>query len=145
MGETSQGLTFPTKADIVKLNREHIQRTGGNRDRAGQFHNENSLSWVLEAIQHPLFGQHQYPTVAEKAAILAWAIINSHVFMDGNKRTGMMTMMIFLRQNGFILQASDDEIIKVAVQVANAREENFTQAQFTKWVQQHIRPIVPST
>lgn len=117
MGETGQGLSFPTRQNIIDLNVKHLRRTGGHEAKAGQFHNENSLIWVLEAIQHPLFGQDPYPTISEKAAILAWTIINGHVFQDGNKRTGMSTMMIFLIKNGFYLDATDEEIISIAVQV----------------------------
>ena len=96
MGETSQGLTYPTHENIVKLNRRNIQRTGGNLAGAGKFHNESSLLWVLDAIQHPLFGEDLYPTISQKAAVLAWTIINGHVFIDGNKRTGMWAIMTFL-------------------------------------------------
>jgi death-on-curing protein len=143
MGEAGQGLTFPTRDNIVRLNREHIHRTGGNRDGAGRFLNENSLEWVLEAIQHPLFGQDLYPAISQKAAILAWTIINGHVFLDGNKRTGMSAMMIFLRLNGFLLVASDEVIIEVAIRVATARESNYSQEAFMSWVSKHMELLLP--
>lgn len=141
MGEISQGLTFPSQKDIVMLNREHIRRTGGNSAGAGKFHNENSLLWVLDAIRYSDY----YPTVSQKAAILAWAIINGHVFIDGNKRTGMMAMMIFLRQNGFALQALHEEIVDVAVRVANAHEERYDREKFERWVSAHLTLLVPPT
>lgn len=141
MGETSQGLTYPTYENIVDLNIRQIQRTGGNLDGAGKFHNENSLLWVLDAIQHPLY----YPTISQKAAALAWTIINGHVFIDGNKRTGISALMIFLRLNGFRLAGTDAEIMRVAIQVANAHGENYTREQFAEWVKKHLMFILPPT
>ncbi|MCA9923915.1 MAG: type II toxin-antitoxin system death-on-curing family toxin [Anaerolineales bacterium] len=139
MGEVSQGLNFPSQENIIKLNQEHIRRTGGNLDGAGKFHNEGSLNWVLEAIQYPIFGQDLYPTISEKAAILAWTIINGHVFLDGNKRTGISAMEIFLRLNGFFLSARDSEFIEVAILAANAHENEYTNKDFHQWVRNHLR------
>lgn len=143
MGKTGSGLSYPTIEDIANLNRKLIQQTGGNHDGAGYFLNKGSLEWVLDAIQYPLFGEIQYQTISEKAAILAWTIINGHVFIDGNKRTGILAMMIFLRKNGFFLSAPEDEIVDIAVKVAAARERAYTQEEFKEWTTNHLKLLMP--
>lgn len=115
MGKTG-GLNYPSFEDIVNTNIKLIRETGGNIAGAGRFQNENSLNWVLEAIQDPVY----YPTISDKASILAWAIIDGHVFIDGNKRTGLMSMMIFLIQNGFYI---------------SARECDFKKGRFVIWIE----------
>lgn len=88
MGETGPTLEFPSLQNIIDLNRRIIHETGGNLDGAGRLRNEDSLRWVLEIIRYPPFSGGPYQTISEKAAVLAWTIIRSHVFIDGNKRTG---------------------------------------------------------
>ena len=76
MGKASRTLIFPTREDITNLNRYHITNTGGFDDGGANLKNSGSLEWVLDAIQYPLFGVDNYPGIAEKAAILAWIIID---------------------------------------------------------------------
>jgi death on curing protein len=109
---------FPTREDIIRLNRRHIEKARNFFIEPNNLRNSGSLEWVLEAIQYPLFGVDPYPTFAEKAAILAWIIIDSHVFHDGNKITGMSVLDIFIRQNYYQLNASNDEIVEVALKIA---------------------------
>jgi death-on-curing protein len=45
-------------------------------------------------------GTSLYPTLAEKAAALAFSLVMNHPFADGNKRTGYGAMMRFLSRNG---------------------------------------------
>ncbi|MEA3396180.1 MAG: type II toxin-antitoxin system death-on-curing family toxin [Chloroflexota bacterium] len=127
-------MIFPTRGDIIGLNRYHIEHTGGLYQGIENLLNPGSLEWVLDAIQYPLFGVDLYPTLVAKAALLTWAIIGGHIFHDGNKRTGAAILQIFLRQNGYDITASDDELIEVALKVAEGSEENFTVEDLTQWI-----------
>jgi len=132
-------LIFPTREDIIKLNRRHIEKAQTYYVEPDNLRNSNSLEWVLEAIQYPLFGVDNYPTLAEKAAILAWTIIDGHVFYDGNKRTGMSTLDILIRQNGYRLDASNDEFVEIALRIANKNpEQDYTFDEFTEWVRDKL-------
>jgi death-on-curing protein len=42
-----------------------------------------------------------YVSLAEMAAAYAWGLAKNHGFVDGNKRTSALAMVIFLRANGF--------------------------------------------
>jgi death-on-curing protein len=95
--------------------------------------NPASLEWVLEAIQYPLVGADQYPTLAEKSALLAWTIIKNHVFNDVNKRTGMSSLEILLRYNEFGLEATPDEIVETAIKIAQSRESNYSYEDLVQW------------
>jgi death on curing protein len=134
---------YPTREDIVNLNRRHILETGGEWTGTDNVINSGSLEWVLEAIQYPLFGVQLYPTLAEKASVLAWAIINDHVFLDGCKRTGMSAMEIFIIVNGYCLTATGDDIRDMAVRIATHLAQSFSQDDLVGWIREHIslRPI----
>lgn len=102
----------------------------------------DSLEWVLDAIRFPIFGEHPYPTIIEKAAILAWTIIKGHVFFDGNKRTGMSAMIVFLRENGYEFGATDDEIVESALRIARAGQSEgqaYSFEAFSEWVGEKAR------
>lgn len=143
MGTSGSGLTYPSIEEVVEANKYLIRNSGGNLDGAGRFLNENSLRWVLDAIQYPSFSIDRYPAISDKAAILAWTIITGHVFIDGNKRTGLMTMMAFLEQNGFYISTNEDELFEVALKVATASTCGYTQLQFTDWVRTHMKLVYP--
>jgi len=137
--KASGALKYPTLEDIVRTNRRHLEAAGQRFVEADNLKERGSLEWVLDAIQHPLFGIDHYPSLAEKAAKLAWTIIAGHVFWDGNKRTGMSALHAFLRLNGCLLSTTNDEIVEISVRVAGANTESgYTYAEFVQWVRDRI-------
>jgi death-on-curing protein len=141
MGTTSRAIVFPTHDDIVEINRYHIESTGGFHDGGNNIINLGSLKWVLDAIQHPLFGVDQYPSIAEKAAILSWKITAGHVFFDGNKRTGTSALLIFLQANGYRLDASHDDIIDMMLHISSPEKEIFDYEDYVEWIRDKIAII----
>jgi len=135
MEEISHSLNFPTFEDIVKTNLLHLELAGQRWVGVDNLKDRGSLEWVLEVIQYPLFGVDRYPTLAEKAAILAWKIIAGHVFWDGNKRTGMSILHGFLRRNGYRLDISQDEVVEIACRIAGkCSGETWAYEDFAQWV-----------
>ncbi len=49
------------------------------------------------------------PDVAQLAAAYAFGLASSHPFVDGNKRTALLAMALFLGLNGYRLTASQAE------------------------------------
>ena len=60
-----------------------------------------------------------YPTIKEQAARLAYGIIKNHPFVDGNKRIGIMVMLVFLEANKVMLNCSDGDLVKLGLSVAD--------------------------
>lgn len=133
-------MRFPTRQDVIQINRRQIETSHGTFISPDNIRNDHSLEWVLDAIRHPLFAVDMYPTVAEKAAVLAWTIINGHVFHDGNKRTGMHTMELFLRQNGYKLNATNKEIVAIGIRMGHARDlaQHCNLEEISRWVRDRI-------
>ena len=61
-------------------------------------------STLLESAIHAPFqsygGVELHPTIFDKAARLCYGIAKNHGFNDGNKRTGIHAMTVFLEING---------------------------------------------
>jgi death on curing protein len=137
MGRAFKTLTI---ADIVAVNHAMITTFGGFFVEADEnLGNPGSLEHVLEAIQGSLFGRDLYPTLTEKAAALCWRIIRSHVFHDGNKRTGMEVCRLFLDLNGYMMRI-DRDVIRMAVAIANDR---VSFDEFVEWVTDRTEPNPP--
>lgn len=50
--------------------------------------------------QQSIFGEDAYPDVVSKAAALFHSRLRNHPFLDGNKRTAVIALVMFLEMNG---------------------------------------------
>jgi death-on-curing protein len=82
-----------------------------------------ALAATVALPQQRVFGKELYPSVFLKAAVYARNIIEAHPFLDGNKRSAMISMGTFLERNGYRLQAEKGEIVELALQVAKGEME----------------------
>ena len=60
----------------------------------------------------------KYPTIEMGAAALLHAIVHNHPFHNGNKRTALVAMLVFLDENGLALTCEEDELFKLVLQLA---------------------------
>lgn len=68
-------IAYPTLAQIVEVNRRMIATSGGYFCPPDNLQNRDPLAYILDAVQHPVFGVHLFPTLSEKAAALGgWFI-----------------------------------------------------------------------
>ena len=81
-------------------------------------------------------GKDLYPSIEEKAARQAYGIIRNHPFLDGNKRTGLFVMLIFLELNGTKLDFSQSELVSLGIGIADG---NIDSGKITKWIFGHKR------
>lgn len=56
--------------------------------------------------------------LAELAAAYAEALVVAHAFVDGNKRTGFLVAVVFLRLNGVRFASSQEEVVARIVRLA---------------------------
>lgn len=77
------------------------------------------LESVVIAPYQSGFGQEFYPTIIDKAAKYLYDFSNYQVFIDGNKRTGMITCSTLLRLNGFYLDMNSQQQYCLTVDIAN--------------------------
>jgi len=66
---------------------------------------------------------------------------NNHGFIDGNKRIAFTATDVFLRINGFELEA-DSESGHAFIYGSMDRQE-FRYAQILDWIRQHIKSLTP--
>ena len=90
----------------------------GVRDN-GMFESALAKSQNLAAYGEPDF--------AELAAAYGFGLAKNHPFLDGNKRTAFVAVELFLRLNGYVLEADDATCVltMLAVAAGEMDEQNF--------------------
>jgi len=99
-------MCYMTLEEILRVHFQLIEDFGGAHDVRA----ERRLLSVIEAPQQMIFGVAQYPTAYEKAAVYICNIVGDHPFADGNKRTAITMVDIFLARNGVRLAATSKEL-----------------------------------
>lgn len=90
-------------------------------DASGGSHGVRSrgrLESVVASQTQEVFGKELYRSMYDKAGAVARGIIAYHPFIDGNKRTGMMSALVFLERNSIQTELTNQELEDFAVQVA---------------------------
>ena len=89
-------MRYLTLAEVVELHRRLLQATGG----APGVRDFGALESAIAQPKASFAGVDLHPTLAEKAAALAFSLVQNHPFVDGNKRVGHAAMETFLVLNG---------------------------------------------
>ena len=100
---------------MLILHAQLLAATGG----AGGVRDENLLESALEAPLSGYGDQEFYPTIQAKAARLAFGLVNNHLFVDGNKRVGVLAMLVTLRGNGVAVEATDVDLVELGLALAD--------------------------
>lgn len=100
---------------IKQIHHLMIEETGG----MDGIRDEGLLESAVNAPFQTFDDVPLYKTIEAKAARLGYSLINNHAFIDGNKRTGMMAMLLFLELNGAGKHYTDEEIIRVGLALAD--------------------------
>lgn len=110
-------MRYLTKEQILLIHSMLIDETGGSHG-VRDYHAILSLE---DLPRQSVFGKELYPTVFEKAAVLARNIIMNHPFLDGNKRTGMTAASVFLENNGYEINVRKGKIEAFALSMVKER------------------------
>lgn len=68
-----------------------------------------------------VFGEVQFPTMVDKAAALLHSLAYHHLFADGNKRTALRAVTLFLFINGYRLTWDDAAQRDLLLEIAQGK------------------------
>ena len=123
-------MTKFTKEKVLLLHQLMAEATGGD----GGVRDEALLESAIENIFATFDGVELYPSKEEKAAQLGFSLISNHAFVDGNKRIGMYLMLSFLELNGIRIDATNEEVAKLGLDVAGGMADS---KDILKWIKDH--------
>ena len=108
-------MTLLTEEEIIRLHGKLIEATGGTDG-------VRDIGLLSSAICNAYggFGDVEaFPTIEEKAARLAYALVENHAFVDGNKRIGILVMLMTLKLNGVLIAYTQAELIQLGLSIAD--------------------------
>lgn len=75
------------------------------------------------------------PDAIDLAVAYATGIAHNHPFIDGNKRTALIALELFLNLNGYDLTATDADCVLHVLGIASRDESD---EEFGAWVRAHV-------
>jgi death on curing protein len=103
--------------EVLGLHQRQIERYGG---RPGL----RDLGLLQSAVALPAAsfdGAWLHGSLEEMAAAYLFHLCQNHPFVDGNKRTGAIAMVVFLVVNGLRPTLTSDELVALTLGVAAGR------------------------
>jgi death on curing protein len=76
--------------------------------------------------------------MANLAAAHGFGIARNHPFVDGNKRTALASMIVFLGLNGFDLDAPREQATAIMLGLAAGE---IPEDALARWIADHIKPL----
>ena len=83
-------------------------------------------------------GELVYKTPFKRAGVLWLGLIRNHGFVDGNKRTATAAMARWLQFEGYRLRSGQDEVVEMAVAIA---ERHLEVDEVADWLERHSAVI----
>ncbi|MDT2744222.1 type II toxin-antitoxin system death-on-curing family toxin [Enterococcus asini] len=114
-------MKYLTVKDIIKINAKLITTVSsgeliGLKDAA-------ALDMAVNQPQQEVFGEELYPTIYDKASILAINLAKRHPFQNGNKRTALVAMITFLMMNGYATSFTQEEAVQFILNITTSSQE----------------------
>lgn len=104
-----------TEQQVLSVHKEMIIATGGTDGTRDIGLLRSALNSPFQSFE----GKELLPSLLSKAAALCRSIICDHPFVDGNKRTGIHVMLIFLEINGVQPDYTQEELIGLGLGAAS--------------------------
>lgn len=79
----------------------------------------NMLESALFRAHTTLDGQRKYPTVVMAAAAYLHALVGNHPFHNGNKRTALVSVLVFLDLNSYVLEVEESMLFDWLISIAS--------------------------
>jgi death-on-curing protein len=125
---------FLSLAEVLEIHQDQLVRYGGE---AGI----RDLGLLKSAISMPSAtygGEFLHSDIYEMSAAYLFHIVQNHPFIDGNKRTGAVAMLVFLILNGYDFDAPEDSFAQMTLDVASGKMSKPEVAVFIqRWAVKH--------
>jgi death-on-curing protein len=109
--------TFLTLDEVLEIHRDQLARYGG----AAGVRDLGLLQSALAQPQATFGGQFLHADLYEMAAAYLFHLVRNHAFVDGNKRVGAVSAIVFLRMSDQELKITNDELESLVLSVAQSQ------------------------
>ncbi|MFA6100161.1 MAG: type II toxin-antitoxin system death-on-curing family toxin [Patescibacteria group bacterium] len=121
---------YLTAEEVAAIHQRLLEETGG----VNGIRDFGLLFSLAEKPKTSFGGSELYSGIFMKAAVLLEALVNYHVFADGNKRTAFISAAVFLRVNGYNLKVKESQGLQFMLAIANKRKNL---PNIEHWLKEH--------
>jgi death on curing protein len=108
---------FLTVDDVLELHAVQLTRYGG----AGGLRDRALLESAMAQPMASFGGTWLHPDLWSMAAAYLYHLVQNHPFVDGNKRTGLLSALVFLALNGILIDQATPALYDLTMAVAAGR------------------------
>jgi len=117
---------FVNLQDVFEIHKDQIARYGGSPG----IRDIGLLESALAMPQAGMRGQYFHADLFEMAAAYLYHLVMNHPFVDGNKRVGLATALVFLELNGESPEATNEALAELTLAVAEGKTAKSALAEF---------------
>lgn len=121
---------FLTIEQLLVIHEDQIERYGGSSG----IRDLPLLESALFRPQSSFGGEFLYQSIFNKSAALICSVILNHPFIDGNKRTGVTSGLVFLGLNGIDIKVQQNQLVELALMIA-VKKMNIEEV--SKWLKEY--------
>ncbi len=114
--------------EVLVIHQDQISRYGGSTGI-------RDMGLLTSAIAMPAAtfkGEFLHTDIFEMAAAYLFHLVKNHPFLDGNKRVGTVSALIFLDLNGYECLAPDNELTDMVIGTATGMKNKSDIALFLR-------------
>ena len=137
MSEESDSVNYLSTDDILAIHELIVE---SNEYTEPGISSPGDVAYAVEHVREGHFG-HVPESIHEKAYQLLRLLAANHPFVDGNKRTALMSVRIFFALNG--LKFDYDREIKAILKELATDEADVAEGAVLSYLREHTEPLAP--
>ena len=119
-----------TTEQIIVFHKKIISNTGGSEGIRDILIIDSALNRAFATFD----GNDLYESDLEKISVIIYGLISNHGFVDGNKRIGVATMLLFLKLNDINIKYTQKELVDLGLAVAQGK---YRESDIEEWIKRH--------
>ena len=119
---------FLTLDDVLLIHDEQLEAYGGIQG----IRDTGLLESAVMMPQASFGGEYLHQNLFEMAAAYAFHIAENQPFLDGNKRTALVSALVFLDINGFVILDEGMKLYDAIIAIANKEMDKYDLAELLK-------------
>lgn len=125
---------------VAKLFSDYMKEEQEENNSAYEVRDTGKLESSIAQPFQKIGGKDLYPTLISKAAMLYYFCIKNHPFEDGNKRMGIFALIIYLANNGYWLDTTNEDLFNLTVRTAASemKEKDEVVREIESFVEENI-------
>jgi death on curing protein len=134
--------------DVIAIHNAVVRHFSGQNDPIllVGVQNQGLLESAIHRPTDGMGGNDFHTTLPRKAAAFFHSLVKNHSFHDGNKRTALVSLAVFLERNSKHIHADDDELFDFVKDVAKgdlnhvSESENYDEffQEIVTWIRNHL-------